>query len=90
MNGATPDPTESRNVPTHTSQPASDAFARLKLTQALDRAKYAIAWEGAWPHLARLLTVAGLFLVVSWAGFWLAVPSLARRSKWPRRAWSAR
>jgi uncharacterized protein (TIGR02302 family) len=56
----------------------SDALARLKLTQALDRAKYAIAWESAWPHLARLLTVAGLFLVVSWAGFWLAVPSLVR------------
>ena len=50
----------------------------LKLTQALRRAKLALAWEGAWPHLARLLTVTGLFLVASWAGLWLAVPSLAR------------
>ena len=32
----------------------------------------------AWPHLARLLTVIGLFLVVSWAGLWLALPFLAR------------
>src|ERR1700724_3232522 len=46
--------------------------------QALQRAKYAIAWERCWPHLARLLTVIGLFLVVSWAGLWLAVPSVAR------------
>ena len=70
MNGATPDPTK----------PASDAEAvsRLRLTQALQRAKFAIAWERSWPHLARLLTVAGLFLVASWAGLWLALPSLAR------------
>ncbi len=70
MNGATPDPTE----------PARDAEAvsRLHLTQALQRAKFAIAWERSWPHLARLLTVAGLFLAVSWSGLWLALPSLAR------------
>ena len=70
MNGVTPDPLE----------PARDgeALARLKLTQALQRAKYAIAWEHAWPILARLFTVIGLFLVVSWAGLWLAMPFLAR------------
>jgi hypothetical protein len=55
-----------------------DDVARLKLTQALDRAKYAIAWERVWPHLARLLTLAGLFLTVSWAGLWLALPTFAR------------
>ncbi len=74
MNGVTPDPTE----PKHVVERASDAIARLKLTQALQRAKYAIAWEHAWPHLARLATVIGLFLVVSWAGFWLGLPSIAR------------
>jgi uncharacterized protein (TIGR02302 family) len=46
--------------------------------QALERAKYAIAWERAWPPLARLLTLIGLFLVVSWAGLWLSLPYLAR------------
>src|ERR1700726_3027021 len=56
----------------------ADAVTRLKLTQALQRAKYAIAWERVWPHLARLLTVVGLFLVVSWAGLWLALPFLGR------------
>ncbi|MDE2378072.1 TIGR02302 family protein [Bradyrhizobium sp.] len=55
-----------------------DALSRLKLAQALKRATYAIAWERAWPHLARLLTVLGLFLAVSWAGLWLALPFLAR------------
>ena len=29
-------------------------------------------------HLARLLSVVGLFLVASWAGLWLALPFLAR------------
>lgn len=70
MNGVTPDPSDPiRN---------SDALSRLKLAQALQRAIYAIAWERAWPNLARLLTVAGLFLVVSWAGLWLALPLIAR------------
>jgi uncharacterized protein (TIGR02302 family) len=70
LNGATPDPTE----------PTRDAAAvsRLRLAEALRRAKFAIAWERSWPHLARLSTAGGLFLVVSWAGLWLALPSLAR------------
>jgi uncharacterized protein (TIGR02302 family) len=70
LNGATPDPTE----------PTRDAAAvsRLRLAEALQRAKFAIAWERSWPHLARLLTVAGLFLVVSWSGLWLALPPVAR------------
>src|SRR5437868_12968501 len=70
LSGATPDP----------SEPArdADAISRLKLTQALQRARYAIAWERGWPHLARLLTVIGLFLVVSWAGLWLALPFVVR------------
>ena len=70
MSGATPDPSEPAREP--------DAVSRLQLAQALQRAKYAIAWERSWPHLARLLTVVGLFLVVSWAGLWLALPFVAR------------
>ena len=70
MSGATPDPSE--------PAPAPDAVSRLKLAQALQRARYAIAWERIWPHLARLLTVVGLFLVASWAGLWLALPFMAR------------
>ena len=70
MKDVTPDPTEPARE--------SDSVARLQLTQALQRAQYAIAWERGWPILARLLTVIGLFLVVSWAGLWLALPFLAR------------
>ena len=72
MNGVPPP------LPTEPQRATDDALARLKLTQALQRARYALAWESAWPHLARLLTVLGLFLVVSWAGRWLALPSIAR------------
>ncbi|MGC2778188.1 MAG: DUF4175 family protein, partial [Bradyrhizobium sp.] len=71
MSGVTPEP----------ARPASstpDALARLKLAQALQRARIAIAWEQGWPHLARLLTVVGLFLIVSWAGLWLGLPFAAR------------
>ena len=70
MNAASPDPSQPAREP--------DAAARLQLTQALQRAQYAIAWERAWPGLARLLSVIGLFLVVSWAGLWLALPFVAR------------
>ena len=70
LSGATPDRSEPVQNP--------DALSRLQLTRAVRRAEYAIAWERVWPHLARLLTVAGLFLVVSWAGLWLALPLLAR------------
>jgi uncharacterized protein (TIGR02302 family) len=70
LSGATPDPPEPARNP--------DAVSRLQLTQALQRAKYAIAWERSWPHLARLLSLAGLFLVLSWAGLWLVLPFVAR------------
>jgi uncharacterized protein (TIGR02302 family) len=70
LSGATPDPSEPARDP--------DALSRLQLSQALQRAKYAIAWERSWPHLARLSSIVGLFLVVSWAGLWLALPFIAR------------
>ncbi|MGH6766819.1 MAG: TIGR02302 family protein, partial [Bradyrhizobium sp.] len=70
MSGTTPNPPEPARDP--------DAAARLQLAQALQRARYAIAWERSWPHLARLLTVVGLFLVVSWAGLWLVLPFVGR------------
>lgn len=70
MNGRSPDPGK--------TPPTADPLARLQLEQALRRATYAIAWERLWPILARLLTVVGLFLVVSWAGLWLYLPSVGR------------
>jgi uncharacterized protein (TIGR02302 family) len=70
LSGANPDPPEPARD--------ADAVSRLQLTQAQQRAKYAIAWERSWPHLARFLSILGLFLVVSWAGLWLALPFVAR------------
>src|ERR1700730_16416379 len=70
LSGATHDPLEPPRD--------AEAVSRLQLARALQRAKYAIAWERSWPHLARLLTVGGLFLAVSWAGLWLGLPFVGR------------
>jgi uncharacterized protein (TIGR02302 family) len=74
LSGVTPDPAQ----PVNTHINTQDGLARLKLAQALERARVAIAWEQGWPHLARLLTVIGLFLVLSWAGLWLVLPFAVR------------
>jgi uncharacterized protein (TIGR02302 family) len=76
LSGETPEP--ARPASSTPDGLANDGLARLKLTQALKRARLAIAWERGWPHLARLLTVIGLFLIVSWAGLWLGLPFAAR------------
>ena len=68
---------DSRSEPPKTHATA-DPLARLQLEQALQRAKWAIAWERIWPTLARLLTVGGFFLALSWAGLWLFLPSAGR------------
>ena len=57
---------------------ASDPAARLQLAKAVQRAQFALAWERLWPHLARILTLAGLFLAVSWIGAWVTLPFTAR------------
>ena len=54
------------------------AAARRQLAQALQRARWSIGWERAWPPLARGLCAAGLFLAVSWAGLWLVLPPIPR------------
>jgi len=70
LSGPTPDPSQLPHDP--------EAASRLHLARAVQRATWALAWERSWPHLARLLTVAGLFLVVSWAGVWLTLPVVGR------------
>ncbi len=70
MNANTPDPSESPEDPR--------VDPRLNVSQALQRAQIAIAWERLWPHLARVLSVVGLFLIASWAGLWLVLPFVGR------------
>ena len=55
-----------------------ETVRRQQLAQALQRSQMAVAWERGWPHLARLLTVAGLFLAISWAGAWIILPFVLR------------
>jgi uncharacterized protein (TIGR02302 family) len=50
----------------------------LRLRRALERARGGIFWERLWPALATLLTALGLFLALSWAGLWLALPPVGR------------
>src|SRR5713226_2391896 len=48
------------------------------LARALSRARWTIFWERLWPATARIATVIGLFLAVSWLGVWLWLPSYGR------------
>jgi uncharacterized protein (TIGR02302 family) len=51
---------------------------RALLARALNRARGSLLWERLWPAFATLATVAGLFLALSWAGLWIALPPIAR------------
>jgi len=70
LSGPNPDPPERPRDP--------ESARQIQLAQALQRARLAVAWERGWPHLARLLTVLGLFLAASWAGLWVAFPFAVR------------
>jgi uncharacterized protein (TIGR02302 family) len=51
---------------------------RMRLAQAVQRARGSLLWERLWPALATLATAVGLFLVFSWAGLWIALLPLGR------------
>jgi uncharacterized protein (TIGR02302 family) len=55
----------------------ADAALRL-LHGALARARRAMLWERTWPVAVAIAAAVALFLVVSWAGLWLALPPIAR------------
>ncbi len=74
MSATAPDPTDPLRDAATSARPPANAV----LEQAVKRATWALAWERGWPHAARILCVAGLFLAVSWAGLWLALPFVAR------------
>jgi uncharacterized protein (TIGR02302 family) len=58
-------------------QPKHRHPTRAVLARALQRARSSLLWERLWPALATLATVLGLFLALSWAGLWLALPPIA-------------
>ena len=48
------------------------------LGAAVERARLAIVFERIWPRLVPLLSLGGLFVVLSWFGYWRLVPENAR------------
>jgi len=53
-----------------------------KLTLRLERlargAQFVLSWEKLWPAVVAVLSVAALFLIVSWLGLWLYLPRTGR------------
>ncbi|MBA3518605.1 MAG: TIGR02302 family protein, partial [Rhizobiales bacterium] len=69
-----------------------------RLERAIRRARLALGWERLWPRLVPILSVVGLYVVLSWFGFWrlggdwlrlsaLAVLGLALLFSLARLAW---
>src|SRR3954464_10995542 len=41
-----------------------------RLERAISRARLAIASERLWPRLVPVLTIGGIYVVLSWLGYW--------------------
>jgi hypothetical protein len=41
-----------------------------RLERAIRRARLALGWERAWPRLVPVVSVLGLYVLLSWLGFW--------------------
>lgn len=59
-------------------RPGGAGPAQTMLSRALTRAWWALLWERVWPPVSLLVTTFGIFLIVSWAGLWFALPPLGR------------
>ncbi|MDE1972465.1 MAG: TIGR02302 family protein [Hyphomicrobiales bacterium] len=70
--------TDNSPSPSGAARAPAEPVVRSQLGSALRRARLTIFWERIWPALAGVVTVGGLFLVVSWLGLWLWLPPLAR------------
>jgi uncharacterized protein (TIGR02302 family) len=70
--------TDNSPSPSAPARPPAEPAVRSQLGIAVRRARFTIFWERAWPALAGVVTVVGLFLAVSWVGLWLWLPPLAR------------
>lgn len=64
----------------HRDPPAADPGSRLlsRLNRTLALACSALFWERLWPIAYRVLMVTGLFLALSWLGFWDLLPGWLR------------
>jgi hypothetical protein len=66
-------PKEENELPSGTLR---EALAGLSV--AVTRARQALLWESIWPIAVSLLSAAGIFLALSWAGLWIALPPYGR------------
>jgi hypothetical protein len=41
-----------------------------RLEAAITRARLALGWERLWPRLVPLLSLLGIYVALSWFGFW--------------------
>jgi len=55
-----------------------ETAARRRIESAIRRARAVLLWESAWPVLAAVLVLAGLFAIVSWFGLWRVVSDPVR------------
>ncbi len=68
---------ESQSPVPQSAAPARNHLKR-KVDKLVDRARWTMWWEGAWPLLWVPIAIILVFLTVSWLGIWLDTPPLAR------------
>ena len=56
----------------------SDGHASFLPSRLLTRARTVLVVERLWPLIVSLLSLAGLFAILSWLGLWLILPPVAR------------
>jgi uncharacterized protein (TIGR02302 family) len=54
------------------------AKARERLDRMARHAQWILSFERVWPPVAAILTIALIFLAVSWFGLWFALPPIGR------------
>jgi uncharacterized protein (TIGR02302 family) len=57
---------------------SSRSAAEERLDKLASRAALTIGWERVWPNIAIALTIAGVFLAISFLGLWLEAPRWGR------------
>jgi uncharacterized protein (TIGR02302 family) len=72
LSGA-PETKNENELPTGVVREALSALA-----VAVSRARQVLLWESVWPVLVALVSALGIFLSLSWAGLWIALPPYGR------------
>ncbi len=57
---------------------AKGSDAGYILNRLVSQARLALTWERLWPRLVPVISLAGIFLAISWLGLWINVPRWGR------------